>query len=91
MNEVWRKAWAAFMCDHSWTACANNVAMENLPLVLNAQHSGAIDHAHSFHFNPSVVDALKELRFAVTIVVVGWITVTSIRAFQDTFHRPRRD
>jgi hypothetical protein len=65
--------------------------MENLPLVLNAQHSGAIDHAHSFHFNTSVVDALKEVRFAVTIIVLGWITVTSIRAFQDNFHRPPGD
>jgi alpha-D-ribose 1-methylphosphonate 5-triphosphate synthase subunit PhnH len=74
----------------SWKAVKTTVMENGLPFALNAAHSGAINHAHSFHFNSSVVDAFKEVRFAVTIVVVGWIAVTSIRAFQDRF-RPSRE
>lgn len=63
--------------------------MDNLPFILNAQHNGAIDHAHSFHFNSSVVDVFRELRFAVTIVVVGWVAVTTVRAVQSSLTRDR--
>jgi hypothetical protein len=46
---------------------------------LNANHAGAVNHHHTFAFNPSVIDALKEVRFAVTIVVVGWFATTALR------------
>ena len=73
----------------SWTAFKTPVMENGLPFALNAAHTGAINHAHSFHFNSSVVDALKEVRFAVTIVVLGWVTVTSIRVFQGHIHPSR--
>lgn len=53
--------------------------MENF--FLNAQHSGAINHHHTINFNPSVVDALKEVRIAVSILVVGWVATTALRGF----------
>jgi hypothetical protein len=49
--------------------------------VVNANHGGAINHHHTFSFNPSVVDALKEVRFAVSVIVVGWIATTALRSF----------
>ncbi len=52
--------------------------MENF--ALNAQHSGAINHAHSVHFDGTIVSALKEVRLAVTIIVIGWFAVTVVRA-----------
>ena len=63
--------------------------MDNVPFVLNAQHTGALNHAHSFHFNSSVVDVFKEVRLGVTIIVVGWVTVETIRALQASLARPR--
>ena len=51
---------------------------------LNAQHSGAINHIHSFHFNSSVVDAFKEVRLAVTVIVVGWVAITTVRSIAGT-------
>ena len=54
---------------------------------LNAQHSGAINHLHSFTFNSSVVDAVREIRLGVTILVAGWITVVTIRAVQDSWNK----
>jgi hypothetical protein len=53
--------------------------MENF--LLNAVHSGAINHHHTFSFNPSVVEAFKEVRLAVSIVVVGWIATTALKGF----------
>lgn len=44
-----------------------------------AQHSGAIDHVHSFHFSSSAVDIAKEIRLGVTVIVVGWVAVAAIR------------
>lgn len=52
---------------------------------LSAQHSGAIDHLHSFTFNSSVVDALREIRLGITIIVAGWVTVAAIRSLKDSF------
>ena len=51
--------------------------MENF--FLNAQHSGAINHHHTISFNSSVVDVAKEVRLAVTVIVVGWIAITSFK------------
>ncbi|GKT40241.1 uncharacterized protein ColSpa_00422 [Colletotrichum spaethianum] len=48
-----------------------------------AAHSGAINHIHVIHLGPAAVDVIREVRLAVTIVVVGWITVTGIRTFFD--------
>lgn len=62
-------------------------AMENI--ALNAQHSGAVNHIHSFQFNSSVVDALKEVRLGITVLVVGWVTVVGIRGLQGSFMRDR--
>lgn len=55
--------------------------MENFPF--NAQHSGAINHAHSFHFDGGVLTAFKEVRLAVTIIVGGWVLVTAIRTLES--------
>ena len=54
---------------------------------LSAQHSGVINHIHSFHFNSSLVDAFKEVRLAVGFVVAGWVAVTAIRGLQGGFMR----
>ncbi|KAK2031955.1 hypothetical protein LX32DRAFT_636763 [Colletotrichum zoysiae] len=51
---------------------------------LAAAHSGAINHIHAVHFGPAALDIAREVRMAVTVVVVGWVAVTGIRAF---FHR----
>lgn len=63
--------------------------MESWPF--NAQHSGAISHAHSFHFDSTVVDALKEVRLAVSIIVIGWIAVTSIKLLPALQQPNRRE
>ena len=61
--------------------------MDNI--ALNAAHSGSLKHIHSFEFNSSVVHAFKEVRVGITVVVIGWIAVTSIRVLQDSFRRDR--
>lgn len=48
---------------------------------LAAQHSGAINHHHTISFNSSAVDALKEVKLIVSVVVVGWIATTALRGF----------
>lgn len=48
---------------------------------LAAQHAGKIKHQHIFAFSSSAVDALKEVRLAVTIVVIGWVAVTALRGY----------
>ena len=63
--------------------------MDTSNFVLNAQHSGAINHLHSFQFSSSVVDVFREVRLGVTIVVVGWIAVASIRAVQAGLTKDR--
>lgn len=56
--------------------------MESWPF--NAQHTGAINHAHSFHFDEGVLTAFKEIRLAVTIIVGGWVVVTAIRTLESS-------
>lgn len=48
---------------------------------LAAQHSGAINHHHTFSFSSSTVDALREVKLIVSLVVVGWIATTALRGF----------
>ncbi|EFQ36449.1 hypothetical protein CGRA01v4_10432 [Colletotrichum graminicola] len=50
---------------------------------LAAAHSGAINHIHAVHFGPAALDIAREARLAVTVVVVGWVAVTGIRALSD--------
>ena len=54
-------------------------AMEQL--FLNSQHSGSMNHVHSFLFPTSAIQLAKELRLTVTIVALAWVTVTAIRQF----------
>ncbi|KAG7058936.1 hypothetical protein JMJ77_0006305 [Colletotrichum scovillei] len=54
---------------------------------LSAAHSGAINHIHAIHFGPAAVDVVREIRIAVTVVVIGWVAVTGIRT---VFARDRR-
>lgn len=46
---------------------------------LAAEHSGAIHHVHTISVNPSAISAIKEVRIAVTVIMVGWVAVTGIR------------
>ncbi|KZL63543.1 hypothetical protein CI238_02923, partial [Colletotrichum incanum] len=50
---------------------------------LAAAHSGAINHIHAIHFGPAAVEVIREVRLAVTVVVIGWVAVTGIRTFFD--------
>lgn len=61
--------------------------MESWPF--NAQHTGAINHAHSFHFDDTVLSVFKEVRLVVTIAVIGWIAVTGIRTLPALQSTPR--
>ena len=63
--------------------------MENIGVT--ATHRGAIEHIHSFTFNRSVVDALKEVRLGVSVIVLGWIAVTSVQALRSVFARERKE
>ena len=44
------------------------------------EHSGSVDHSHTVHFDPAIVEALKQVRLTVTIIVGGWVAVVAIRA-----------
>jgi hypothetical protein len=46
-----------------------------------AQHSGAINHVHTFLFPPSTVQALREVRLAVTVIAVAFVTVKALQHF----------
>lgn len=46
---------------------------------LAADHSGAINHVHTVTIGPAAVGLAREIRIAVTVVVVGWVVVTGIR------------
>jgi hypothetical protein len=48
--------------------------------VLNANHAGAVNHHHTFAFHPSAIDALKQIRIVVSIVVIGWVANTTVRS-----------
>jgi len=54
---------------------------------VTAQHSGAINHIHSFHFSSSALDLAREARNIVAVVVVGWVAVVSIGALRSTFRK----
>ena len=54
-----------------------------------AQHSGAINHIHSFHFSASAIDVAKEARNIVCIVVAGWVAVTTVHAIRGSFRSER--
>lgn len=54
-----------------------------------AQHSGTINHIHSFHFSCSAVDVAKEVRNIVTIAIVGWVAVTTIQAVRNSFKKEK--
>jgi hypothetical protein len=46
-----------------------------------AGHSGSINHVHAFHFSPTFAQAARELRIAITVIVVGWVAVSGMRMF----------
>ncbi|KAF6802988.1 hypothetical protein CSOJ01_11207 [Colletotrichum sojae] len=54
---------------------------------LSSVHSGAIKHLHTIKFAPSTANLAREVRLAVTVVVIGWVAVTGIRVW---FGRERR-
>ncbi|TDZ67622.1 hypothetical protein CTRI78_v002791 [Colletotrichum trifolii] len=54
---------------------------------LSSAHSGAIQHIHTIQFAPSTIGLLREVRYAVTAVVIGWVAVTGVRAFFDRGRR----
>lgn len=47
---------------------------------LAAEHSGAINHIHTITVSPTMVGVAREIRTAVTIIVMGWVVVTGIKA-----------
>ena len=50
--------------------------------VLNADHSGTIEHTHTFILDakPGFLQALREARTGLIILVIAWIIVTAIRS-----------
>ncbi|KAG5917210.1 hypothetical protein E4U61_002913 [Claviceps capensis] len=52
--------------------------------VVQAQHSGSISLAHSFLFPAHAVQLAKEVRLAVTIVAVAWVTVSALGAWRNS-------
>lgn len=46
--------------------------------LVQAQHSGTINHAHSFLFPSTAVQFAKEVRLAVTVVALAWVTVKAL-------------
>ncbi|KAG6014598.1 hypothetical protein E4U54_005054 [Claviceps lovelessii] len=50
--------------------------------LVQAQHSGTISHAHSFLFPAQAVQLAKEIRLAVTVVAVAWVTVRALDAWR---------
>jgi len=54
---------------------------------VTAQHSGAINHVHSFHLSSSAVDIAKEVRNIVSIVVIGWITVSVVQTIRSSLRK----
>lgn len=49
------------------------------------KHSGALSHSHEFVLSPSVVDVAREIRQAVSIVVIGWVAVTAVRGLVGAY------
>ena len=55
---------------------------------LAAQHSGTINHVHAIHLGQSAAGVAREIRLAVTVVVIGWVAVTGIKAFVSGRSKP---
>ena len=49
---------------------------------LNAQHAGAINHLHSFHFSDSAIDVVREVRNTVLIIVAGWAVISTVKTIR---------
>ncbi|KAI0017285.1 hypothetical protein F4780DRAFT_756181 [Xylariomycetidae sp. FL0641] len=64
--------------DCRWSSSSSSSTMESFSLA--AQHAGAINHIHTIRFDGSAVGVARELRIAVTVVVVGWVAVAGLRA-----------
>lgn len=47
---------------------------------LAATHGGAINHVHTVQIGASAAEVMREARMAITVIVMGWIVVTGIRA-----------
>ncbi|KAH7035057.1 uncharacterized protein B0I36DRAFT_317515 [Microdochium trichocladiopsis] len=48
---------------------------------VTAQHSGAIKHIHAISLDASTANVAREIRLAVTVLIVGWVAVTGIRTW----------
>lgn len=48
---------------------------------LAADHTGAINHIHTINLGASSVTVAREVRLAITVIVVGWVAVAGIRMF----------
>lgn len=50
---------------------------------LAATHAGAITHNHNIALSPHAVDAFRELRYAVSIIVGGWVAVEALKLLRS--------
>ncbi|KAL6856617.1 hypothetical protein J3F83DRAFT_752203 [Trichoderma novae-zelandiae] len=57
--------------------------------ILQAQHSGAINHVHSFSLPQSAAQLAREVRITVAIVAFAWVAVTAIKQVSWRNHGPR--
>ncbi|KAF3065499.1 hypothetical protein CFAM422_009804 [Trichoderma lentiforme] len=57
--------------------------------LLSAQHSGAINHAHTFFLPQSAAELAREVRITVAIVACAWVAVTAIKQFSWRNHGQR--
>lgn len=46
---------------------------------LASQHGGSINHIHTIHLDASVVSTAREMRIALTVIVVGWVAITGMK------------
>lgn len=46
---------------------------------LASQHGGSINHIHTIHLDASVVSTAREIRLALTVIIVGWVAVTGMK------------
>lgn len=51
-----------------WTSSLASDAMHKQ---LTADHSGSIDHVHLFKFDATVLDAFRQIRACVALIVAG--------------------
>lgn len=57
--------------------------------LLQAEHSGAISHAHTFLLPQSATQLAREVRITVAIVAFAWVAVTAIKQFGWRNHGTR--